>query len=254
MRINVWRLCLTTCLAVAATVEAQPGGGRRGGGMGGRGGIFSVATNEAVQKDLGLSSDVTSKVKEVSDEYVAANREGMSGITFGRDMSAADREKMASVAKANNEKFLPELKAALTADQFTRLRQINWQSQGAGALADPEVVKALAITKDQSDKIKTLTDDYAAKTRELFTGGGGGGSGGRDALTAISKERDEKINEVLTKDQVDKFASLKGKEFDVAQLRGGFGRGGGGGGGGAGANNNGGDGGARPKRPQPKAE
>ena len=67
-------------------------------------------------------------------------------------------------------------------------------------------------------------------------------------MQELNKERDAKINEVLTKAQLDQFATLKGKEFDVAQLRrgpGGPGGGPGGGGGGAGA---------RPKRPQPKAE
>ena len=62
-------------------------------------------------------------------------------------------------------------------------------------------------------------------------------------MQELNKERDAKINEVLTKAQLETFAKLKGKEFDVAQLRGG--RGGPGGAGGAGA---------RPKRPQPKGE
>ena len=64
-------------------------------------------------------------------------------------------------------------------------------------------------------------------------------------MQELTKERDAKINEVLTKAQLETFAKLKGKEFDVAQLRRGFGGPGGGGGGGAGA---------RPKRPQPKGE
>ncbi len=121
-------------------------------------------------------------------------------------------------------------------------------SQGTGALSDAEIVKSLTITKDQQDKIKTLTDEYGTKTQALFTGGGGGGGGGgREKMQELNKERDSKITEVLTKDQTDKFASLKGKAFDVELLRPQFGRGGGGG-------NGGGNGGGRAKRPQPKAE
>jgi hypothetical protein len=63
-------------------------------------------------------------------------------------------------------------------------------------------------------------------------------------MQELNKEREAKINEVLTKAQLETFAKLKGKEFDVAQLRGGRG-GPGGPGGGAGG---------RPKRPQPKGE
>ena len=65
-----------------------------------------LAGNEAVQKDLGLTSDEVTKVKEVTDEYNAANREGMSGIQFGPNMSQEDRDKMASVAKTNKSSFM----------------------------------------------------------------------------------------------------------------------------------------------------
>ena len=75
-------------------------------------------------------------------------------------------------------------------------------------------------------------------------GAGGGGAGGFEKMQELNKEREAKINEVLTKAQLETFAKLKGKEFDVAQLRGGRG-GPGGPGGGAGG---------RPKRPQPKGE
>ena len=108
----------------------------------------------------------------------------------------------------------------------------------------------MTITKEQTDKITAISDDYGAKARELFQPGGGGG--GFEKMVELNKERDAKINEVLTKAQLDTFAKLKGKEFDVAQLRGGPGRGGPGGGGPGGGG--GGGAGGRPKRPQPKAE
>jgi hypothetical protein len=252
MKLNVGMLCLVSCLAIAATAEAQPGRGRGfGGGFGGGGGaLFFLTQNEAVQKDLALSSDKVDQLKQINDDYGAAMREGMQGIQFGPDATDADREKATKVRKEVTDKYLPKLKEALTADQFTRLQQINWQNMGSRAYSDDEVVKALAITKDQQDKIKTLSDEYGAKFRELFQPGGGGGGGNREKFQELAKEQEAKIDEVLTKDQKDKFASMKGKEFDVQQLRQ-FGRGQGGGGGGAGG---GGGGGGRPKRPQPKAE
>ena len=90
-----------------------------------------------------------------------------------------------------------------------------------------------------------MNEEFGTKTRELFQqGAGGGGAGGFEKMQELNKEREAKINEVLTKAQLETFAKLKGKEFDVAQLRGGRG-GPGGPGGGAGG---------RPKRPQPKGE
>ena len=77
MRMNVWATSLIIGVALATSVDAQGpgGGGRRGMGMFGRGGILMLAGNEAVQKDLGLSDDETSKVKTVLEEYTAAVRE-----------------------------------------------------------------------------------------------------------------------------------------------------------------------------------
>lgn len=257
MRTNGSMLCLVASLAFATTVQAQGPGGRGGrggfGGFGGgAGGILMIAGNEAVQKDLGLTDDGAAKIKAVTDEYRAAMQEsrGAGGRQNPQNMTEEERTKardaFTASMKALTDKFLPKLKAAVSSDQYTRLQQINWQNSGTGALSDAEVVKALTITKEQTDKITAITDDYGAKTRELFQPGGGGG--GFEKMQELNKERDAKINEVLTKAQLDTFAKLKGKEFDVAQLRrGGGGPGGGGPGGGGGA-------GGRPKRPQPKAE
>ncbi len=253
MRISAWFLCLITALAVATTAEAQPGGGRGGrggGGMFGRGGIFGLVTNEAVQKDLGLSTDEAAKTKTVADDFNTAFREAMGDSGGRRGFQDPEvRAKMRETAKVTTEKFLPKLKDVLTAAQFTRLQQISWQAMGTEALSEPEVIKALPIATEQQEKIKTVNTEYDTKQQELFAAAFGGGGGGdreamREKIQTLTKERETKVNELLTKDQLDKFASLKGKEFDLTQLRGGPG---GGGGGGAG-------GGGRPKRPQPKAE
>ena len=258
MKLKMWILCLAASLAFAATAQAQPGGGGRGGFGGGRGGfggggLLMLAGNEAVQKDLGLTEEGVTKVKGITEEYGTAMRESWGGGQGGganfQNMTPEERTKametrMAAM-KTLNEKFTPKLKAAVTPDQYTRLQQISWQAMGAAAYSDAEVVKALTITKEQTDKITSLNEEFGTKTRELFQqGAGGGGAGGFEKMQELNKEREAKLNEVLTKAQLETFAKLKGKEFDVAQLRGGRG-GPGGPGGGAGG---------RPKRPQPKGE
>ena len=259
MKINPWMTSVIATALMVSTVCAQPGGGRGGrggGGMFGRGGIFMTVNNDAVQKELGLSSDNSTKVKELVDEFNSSTRDAMREAGGGnfQELSAEERnklfEKMNEATKSNTDKYLPKLKDLLTADQFTRLQQINWQNMGTGAYSDSDVAKSLSITAEQQDKIKSISTEYAAKQRELFANGGARGEEAREKMQEINKERDKKINDILTKDQLDKFASMKGKDFDVEQLRG-FGRGRGGRGG-----DNAGSpgGGGRPKRPQPKAE
>ena len=43
------------------------------------------------------------------------------------------------------------------------------------AYTDADVVKALALKQEQTDKIAEINKDYSAKMREAFQPGGGGG-------------------------------------------------------------------------------
>jgi Spy/CpxP family protein refolding chaperone len=257
MNLTWWKTCvvagLLTC-SLVGVANAQPGGGRGGpgggfggGGFGGgRGGssLLSLADNEAVQKELEVGDDAKAAVKKVNESY----RE---------ELTKAIEETTKSV----NAKMTPQVKDALTADQYKRLQQIRVQAIRDAAFTDADVVKALGLKKEQQDKIADLGKEYGEKQRGLFGGGGGGGRPDftemRAKMEELNKEKDAKINEVLTKDQQDKFKALKGKEFDLASLQPrGFGGGGGPCGGGTGGRPGGAGGrptgdGARPKTAPP---
>jgi hypothetical protein len=182
--------------------------------------------------------------------------------------------------KKTNDKFLPQLKEALSAPQAERLQQINWQVAGSQALAGPELGKALELSNEQQEKIRGINQDFQKKQQELsggFGGGGGragggagGGGGGPPDFEAmrermqkvqeLAKERDAKAIEVLSSEQQEKYTKLKGKPFDVAQLqmgpggRGGFGGGFGGGRGGPGGGAGGRGAAGRPQNKDDKKE
>ncbi len=272
MRLNWLMKCLVAGVAVCAFAqfaEAQPGGGRQrggfgGGGFGGRGGssLVSLAANEAVQKELGLNDDAKESVKKLSEAYREEMQKAMGdsgGFGNFRDMSDEERqkamEKMNETRKTVSNKFIPQVKDVLTAAQFKRLQEIHVQALRDQAYSDADVAKTIGLRKDQQDKIAAINKEFSEKQRALFTGGGDGGQPDframRGKMEELGKERDAEISAVLTKDQQDKFATLKGKEFDLAQLMPrGFG---GPGGGGPGRPQGGGDG-ARPKRPQPQVD
>ena len=288
MKLTWWNKCLmaglVACTLVGAAHAQAPGGqggrgrGGAGGGFGGRGGstsLISLAGHEAVQKELALGDVIKDAIKEINDAYREAIQKAMGdggGFAGLRDMSEEERtkamEKMTEQRNAVLAKFTPELKDALSAEQFKRLKEIHVQAMREQAYTDADVVKALALKKEQTDKIAEINKDYSTKSREAFQPGGGGG-GERPDFNAIrtkmeemGKARDGKLGEVLTKDQQAKLKELKGKEFDIAQLqqRGFGGPGGGGPGAGGGRPGAGGrPGGGRPpadasKTDAPKAE
>jgi len=246
MRINCWAGLATVMLAgvMATTAFAQaPGGGGRGGGRGFGGGFGSMPGIQlvgiaAVQKDLGVTDDVAAKLKTVSEEAMAEMRPaggGGGGAGGGRGTPPTDEERAARNAKRAEviAKYKPKLAEVLSTAQVERLNQIELQGMRSQVYSDPTVVKTLSLSKDQQDKLASINKEYGEKQREMFAGGGGGGGDREERMAkmrTLAESHEKDLAAVLTSDQQKQLASLKGKEFDLSQLMGGFGGGGGRGG------------------------
>src|SRR5207302_2609512 len=109
----------------------------------------------------------------------------------------------------------------LTADQNTRLKQIELWVQGTSALVqNAELAKQLNLTDDQKGAIKTINDESAKKGRELFQGAGRGASDedrakAREQMTALRTETEAECMAVLTDDQKAQFEKMKGPKFQL---------------------------------------
>jgi hypothetical protein len=222
---NVLRCVFAAALALSSAREAC-GQGRGLFGM--QQGInpLAVAGFEPVQKELGLKSDQAEKVKDLVAGYREELSQGMqeSGIDFQalRDAPADEREKkmaqIAEISKKVSDKYRPKLNELLDKTQKTRLHEIAIQFAGAGALQDAGVVKKLGLTQEQKDKLASIRKDFAAKQREIVAGGGDQAE--RFAkMRELREQQTAKATEILTKDQQAQFTKMKGKSFDVAQLR-----------------------------------
>jgi hypothetical protein len=210
----------------ASTAQAQ----RRGGFFGRSQSLVGLASNETVQKEIGLTD--TSKVEKLNDDYRTALGEEMqaAGIDFGglRDLPEAERNakmreltaKSEAAAKKVNDKFEPMLKDALTAEQFKRVSEIKMQADGAAALGSDAVAKELGLSDDQKKKLAGILEEADKARRELFAGA----QGNFQERAAKGRELDQqtltKATDVLDAGQKEKFTALKGKPFDVSQLRG----------------------------------
>jgi len=251
---------------IVSTAVAQEGKrGGRGGGFGGfprMGGTIDKPTllgSEQVRKELKIGEEQGKKVEEV----LSAHREGLRGAFGGFNRDASDEER----AKAREEsakktaelvkKTEAKLAEVLDKAQNQRLDEIALQQQGADGLVGENVVAALKLSKEQVDKIKaaiSTRDTEIGKLRGSFRGGPGGGGGGggfeeiREKTDKLRKEADTTAASVLSKEQTEALAKLKGAAFELdrASL---FRAGGGGGRGGRGGPGGGGDSGKERKRP-----
>jgi len=243
-------VALVFCLAASA--QAQPGGGRFGGGMGGGFGQnrLSLLRIEAVQKELGLTEEQVAAVKKLSDELRPMGRGGRPGGGEGGQrrgrrpndsapearlegaqrffvqaaqpgrgqLSDEDRAKMREEAAARAKKEKEEIAKILKPDQLKRLTEIYVQQQGVNALNDEDVAKELLITDDQKAKLTKVREEQGTAMRELFGAGAGGDrEAARTKMADLRKQNEEKTLAVLTDAQKKNFEELKGKKFDMPE-------------------------------------
>ena len=217
-------LSLVAVALIASPVLGQQGRGR-GGLFGRTQSLVSLAGNEAVQKDIGLSD--AAKVTALATEYREAIQQEMSGLDFAgiRDLPEAEQAakmrefqtKSEAAAKKVNATMEPKLKELLTADQLKRLGEIKIQANGIGSLVDAAVVKELGLSEEQQKKIADIRAEGDKARTELLRGGN---------QEAFAKARElaeqtlTKATDLLDAGQKEKLAGLKGKPFDVAQLGG----------------------------------
>jgi Spy/CpxP family protein refolding chaperone len=219
-------------IVLLSSASAQQKGKGRGGFGGFGGGTFggnnlaTLAGNEAVQKDLGVSGDLKEKLNSLRDDLTAARQKEYQTASINpqdfQNLTQEQRQKMNQIGNKLNDEFDPKVKALLSADQVKRLNQIRlqaaWQNQGPPALLLADVASELKLSDEQRQKLNALTMEYAQKQRELFTGGFN-----QEAAAKMREERTSKALDVLTAEQKEKLNSLKGNSFDVSQLGGGFG-------------------------------
>src|SRR5262245_7542784 len=133
---NLWKVALA--LAVAALVASPALAQQPGGFFGGQ----SLLTNKSVQEELKLTKAQKDKLAEVAKKTREKMQEAFQKF---QDLKPEERrEKFQALMKEVTEET--NKAAGLTAEQKTRLEQIQLQQQGIGAFADAKVQKALKFT------------------------------------------------------------------------------------------------------------
>jgi hypothetical protein len=219
-------------LGLVALLAAPAWAQQRGGGRGGFGQAMSLARlaqNKSVQEELKVNEDQAKKVSEamtklredLKDDYakVGGGRGRRGGGGGGADVSQEER---AAARKKVNEAEEKAIKGVLDDKQMKRLEQIHVQQEGLAAFTQNEdVQKALKLSDDQKDKIKTINEDMRKQMQEMRSGGGGGGGGGRgfnpemrQKIQGLQKEATQNAVKVLNDSQKKTYEELTGKPFD----------------------------------------
>ena len=196
----------------------RQGQGRRGGTMMmmmGRGGTISMLLRaEAVRKELGITDEQATKLRELS----TGNRPSFGNL---QEMSDEERQKaMADFRKAmaDQEK---KVVAILDKKQAKRLEEIRVQAMGSNVINDPIIGKKLGITDEQRSKFASARQAMMQKLRDEFSGGA---RPNQEAMAKMMKELEDAAKKAMTEEQAAKLEKMKGKPFDLSQIRPGRGR------------------------------
>jgi hypothetical protein len=222
MRVSI-KTILVLGMAVLLVSPALAQQRQRGQGQGqgqrgprGGGGLAVLLQNESVQKELKIDKEQGDKVKEAVQKVQEKHRDDFAKL---RDLGDDERrQKGQELAKTVNDETLAALADVLKPEQVKRLRQIEMQQAGARAFTRPDVQKAMNLSAEQQDSIKTIVEDAAKTQRELQQGGNR--QEAFQKIAAIRKETMEKAQKVLNGDQKKTWKELTGDPFELQRGQG----------------------------------
>jgi len=205
---TVFGLSLVALVASPAFAQGQG----RGFGMGG-GGIGMLIGNESVQKELKLDDKQVEKAKEFAEkarEKGREIREQLQGLE-GEELATKRR----GITKEANETAMKAFGEFLKPEQIARIKQISYQTRGAGAFSDPEVAKKLNLTDSQKTDIQSINQESMTQMREIFQSAGDDREGAMKKSAELRKETLEKVAGKLNDEQQKTWKELIGAPFEI---------------------------------------
>ncbi len=219
---------LLVCATTAGVTHAQRGGaGGGGGGGGGRGGFggqqtrtrFELATLPEVQADLKLNDDQ----KKLAADQLAKQREKRAALApaggggGGGAGGAGFAAMQAEIAKMNTE-LETAFVAKLDDAQKSRMHGLIVQVNGAAALLDTDISKALDINEEQLGKLKSANDANRTARREAMAGFQDMSPEQRtEAMAKLTATESKSLMGLLSEAQVKKLDMLKGAALTIDQ-------------------------------------
>jgi len=201
--------CGAVALMVAPAV-AQQGRGGRGFGAGGGAALLS---NKSVQKELKATDEQAEKLNTFAREMTEKQREEFQGL---RDLSQEERrEKMQELARTRAAELVKGMAGILKPEQVKRFEEIQLQQSGAGAFSSPRVQEKLKLTADQQTKLREINEESGQAMRDAFQDLQSDREGAMKKIAEIRKQSTEKAFGVLTDDQKKAWKTLTGEPFEI---------------------------------------
>jgi hypothetical protein len=161
---------------------------------------------KSVQEELKIAPDLAKKIHDFTG---MEHEEFLKAITLAKEQ---EEKKLKELAAAN-EKFLID---NLSAAQRKRLAQITMQVTGLRQLMRPEIAKALELTEEQKEKVKSMHEEAAKAYRAIIDAVGN--ENRNEKLAELRAATHEKVAALLTEKQKEIAKEMVGERFKGAIL------------------------------------
>jgi len=203
-------LALVAAVLGIPSASAQISFGRMGSTV-----LGGLVENESVQKELKLSAEQIKKCKDINLKVRDKYKDEFGKIPMLKP--EARGEFLRELMKTMGDDTAKELTTVLNPAQSKRLNQIDLQQRGAQAFLDAQVEKALLLTDDQKEQVKTINADALKEIQRQLSQGTAGAKiedFGKKML-ALRKETMDRLMATLTDQQKKAWEDLIGTPFEL---------------------------------------
>ena len=169
-----------------------------------------LVRDDSVLAELGVTPEQRKSIREMLD--------GIDKTYWGlRDVGA---EEGAEALRSLTIRAMSRMKGILKSAQYERLEQLVMQAQGMDSLLLVTVVKKLGISTEQRQQIEKAyreargaADELSSKTTDANR------AENQEKAAKLLADGRERLAALLTEEQQQKWAALKGKPFDLSVVR-----------------------------------
>jgi DNA-binding MarR family transcriptional regulator len=161
---------------------------------------LAIVGSPFIQGELGVNDQTSQALDSLAEAYRVNFYEACK--TSKKEMDRRRRQQsLMEIGKSVSEKLQPHLNELLNEKQRVRLREMAVRAAGAHAFADPAIIKELGLTKEQTEKIATISEGFNRTDNPGFG--------------PLRDEQVATLTAVLTKDQQAQFTKMEGKPFNI---------------------------------------
>ena len=159
-----------------------------------------------ITKDLNLSEDQKQKMQAARDDY----RKQMSDLNKNENLTVKEmRDRKASLAKEHK----AAMDGILTQEQKNKIQEQRNQAiekrKEMQAKRSEKMKKDLALTDDQSAKLKTLNENYKNQFESIRKDESMDRTAKQEKFKALHLQQKEELKSVLTPEQIQKMNEMK---------------------------------------------